>query len=129
MSAIYRNLQSKCIEIIQFAFMCTICTRLYGFLWWITSTYACVYLRFVLVPKLIIVVTRLACHPCRSYTIVAFLQSLQKSRRFDVTAAMSPRRCRYVYIEQGQSGDHGTSSSFLPFKTNAQCACAVSLTF
>ena len=27
MSAIYRNLQSKCIEIIQFAFMCTICTR------------------------------------------------------------------------------------------------------
>ena len=27
MLAIYRNLQSKCIEIIQFAFMCTICTR------------------------------------------------------------------------------------------------------
>ena len=27
MPAIYRNLQSKCIEIIQFAFMCTICTR------------------------------------------------------------------------------------------------------
>ena len=26
MYAIYRNLQSKCIEIIQFAFMCTICT-------------------------------------------------------------------------------------------------------
>ena len=27
MPAIYRNLPSKCIEIIQFAFMCTICTR------------------------------------------------------------------------------------------------------
>ena len=27
MPAIVRNLQSKCIEIIQFAFMCTICTR------------------------------------------------------------------------------------------------------
>ena len=27
MPAIYRNLQSKCIENIQFAFMCTICTR------------------------------------------------------------------------------------------------------
>ena len=27
MPAIYRNLKSKCIEIIQFAFMCTICTR------------------------------------------------------------------------------------------------------
>ena len=28
MPAIYRNLQTKCIEIIQFAFMCTICTTL-----------------------------------------------------------------------------------------------------
>ena len=27
MPAIYRNLHSKCIEIIQFAFMCIICTR------------------------------------------------------------------------------------------------------
>ena len=27
MPAIYRNLQSKCIENIQFAFMCTICIR------------------------------------------------------------------------------------------------------